>query len=252
MAGARNIGRAAAQFASGNAAAFGTRGGGRSGASAASSAAASLSVGSDSMTFKNTFSGSSALVSNSMSVVSGSVVFAVVGMGLLANVHAPTDSAGNAYSALLPGHNYQNWSGSGQRLYAATGVTGGGSVVLTETMPDTDDEVTLSVLEVRGGTSITNAVAAETATTGPVTSASVTTSGSAILACWWWGDGAVVQAAATPSVGWTKTHELAFAQASGGVLQVCLAVKSVSAGSHSCTWTTADGQGAVTYIVSVE
>ena len=213
----------------------------------------SLSVGRNSLTFKSMYSNSTQLDSGQFTTVTGGTLLAVVGMGSLANLHAPRDNRGNTFRALLPAHNYVNWSGSGQQLYAATQIAGGKGHVVTETMPDVNDEVTLSVIEIRGARRISGASVAEQANYGPVKSAKVTTTGPAILVAWWWGDGAIVQTSATTSAGWSRIHSLTRAQAETGVVQTELAAKAVAAaGTYSITWRSDHDQGAVVYLVAVE
>ena len=212
-----------------------------------------LGLGSNSLTFTFTYSNVQKLDSKSIETAPGSTLLAVVGMGALANVHAPGDNYGNTFRELLPKHAYVNWWGSGQQIFAATNIAGGKNHVLTETMPDANDEVTLSVVEIRGAHSISAITVAETASKGPVTSANVTTKGPAMLVAWWWGDGAVVQTSATTSQGWTRLHSLSHAQAETGVIQTELAARAVdAAGTYSITWTSNPDQGAVVYLAAIE
>lgn len=226
----------------------------------------SPSVGANSLTYHALSNGSSSLPSNACNVPSGSTVLAWAAMGTMANLSAPTDSKGNTYAPLLAAHNYVNWPTSGTRLYSATNVTGDAALVVSEDKPDVNDEVTLSLLAVSGG-SVTHAVVSETPTSGPVTTSTVTVTGRALLISSWWGDGATVQSSVTPSIptgeanssdgaGWVKLHEMNLAFISPlttGVVQVCLAVRSVTQpGTYACKWTANDGQGAVAYMLSVE
>lgn len=225
-----------------------------------------ISIGPNSLTYHILTAGGASLPSNARNVASGSTVLAWAAMGTMANLSAPTDSKGNAYAPLLAAHNYVNWPTSGQRLYAATGVVGDAALVVSEAKPDTNDEVTLSLLAVSGG-SVTHVDVSETATTGPVTTPTVAVAGRALLVSSWWGDGGTVQSSVTPSIpageansgdgaGWIKLHEMNLAlisPATTGVVQVCLAIREVTtAGSYACTWTANDGQGGVAYMLSVE
>jgi len=168
-------------------------------------------------------------------------------------MHAPSDNHGDTFRALLPAHNYVNWMGSGQQLFAATNIAGGSNTVISETMPDPNDEVTLSVVEIRGAHKISAVSVAETPTKGPVSSANVTTTGPAILVSWWWGDGGLTQISATTSPGWTRIHSLSRAQADTNVVQTEVAAKAVdAAGTYSITWSSDPDQGAVVYLVAIE
>lgn len=222
-----------------------------------------ISVGPNSLTYHLMSAGGASLPSNARNVASGSIVLAWAAMGTVANLSAPTDSRDNTYSPLLAAHTYVNWPTSGQRLYAATGVTGDAALVVSEAKPDVNDEVTLSTLAVSGG-AITHVDVTETPTTGPVTTPTVAVAGRALLISSWWGDGGTVQDSVTPSIpvgeansgdgaGWVKLHELTNAMAVTNVVQVCLAVRQVTlAGSYACKWTANDGQGGVAYMLSVE
>lgn len=192
--------------------------------------------------------------SNPMNIVSGSVILAWAGKGTLTGLRTPTDSAGNTYSPLLTAHNYAQFANSGMNVYAATGVTGGSGVVLSEPMPDNSDEVTFSIIEVRGGRiGITNAVPSETSAGGPIVTASITTSGPAVLVSTWWGESNTVQDHADPSAGWAVVHELNSSFGAPLIVQECMAARVVSAaGTYFCSWTSSPDQGAVAYIVSVE
>jgi hypothetical protein len=212
-----------------------------------------VSRGADSVVFTNTFQNVARLDSAPLATEAGSTIFAVVAMGTLANMQTPFDEQGNTYEALLPPHNYQNWSQSGQQLFAARNIRGGAGLIVHETMPEPNDEVTLSVLEVRGGSRIADVSVTETPSVGPVTSGSVTTTGPALIAAWWWGDGAATQVTATTSSGFERVHSLSRAQGYTGLIQMELATMQVSsAGTYSITWTTDPDQGAVSYVVAIE
>lgn len=218
------------------------------------------SIGINALSFTQTDMNIATLSTPARGVTSGSFLFAVAAKGNIAKLATPTDSKGNSYSPLLAAHNYINWQGSGTRIYAASNVAGDAALITVESMLDLpNDEATLSIFEVIGGSAITNALVAEAASPGPAVSATATVAKRAVLACWWWGDGAVVQAVATPSAGWTKVHEMTNPPNATGVIQVALAVRLVTdAGGYNCTWTADDGmggagtQGGVTYITSVE
>ena len=207
------------------------------------------------MTYTMNYGGSGLhqLDSKPIDTSSGSILLTAVAMGALSNMHAPSDNYGNPFRELLPAHNYVNWQGSGQQLFAATGIKGGKGTIVTETMPDVNDEVTLSVLEIRGAHRIAAVSVSETPTKGPVTSASVTTQGPAILVAWWWGDGGIAQSSATTSAGWTRVHSLSKAQADTGLVQTELATRAVdAAGTYSITWSTTPDQGAVVYLLAID
>lgn len=249
----RRIGRSGNGAPVGVASPAASRGAGRSGAPSVV-AGSGPTLGVNSMTFVQINTSVTHLDSSSLVVPNGAFVFACVGRGSIADMQTPTDSAGNTYSPLLAAHNYQNWLQSGTRLYAASGVTGASNLVVSESMAtNTADEVTLSVVEVHGGSAIVNALVSETPTTGPVTTSNIAVTGNAVLLSWWWGDGATTETTITPSAGWTKLHEINQSMSVSGEVQVALAARSVSAGTYSCTWTAAGpDQGAVVYIAAVQ
>lgn len=226
--------------------------GGQAGA-AGSPQTGALSIGSNSVTNLGEYTNSQKLDSKPIDTNAGSTLLVVAAMGKLANLHPPTDNNGDTFTQLLPAHNYAAFWGSGQQLFAATNIKGGKGTIVTESMPNTNDEVSLSVVEIRGAHSISAATVSETPGKGPVTSASVTTKGPAMLVSWWWGDGVLTQISATTSDGWTRIHSLGRAQGDSGMIQTELAAKAVNAaGTYSITWTSNPDQGAVVYLVALE
>jgi hypothetical protein len=85
--------------------------------------------------------------------ISGSTLLVSVGRGDLDAFDRPTDNKANVYTPVGSPHAYTNWQSSGTALYTAVGATGGGGHVVSNTTPP-EDEITLAVVEVTGGSRI--------------------------------------------------------------------------------------------------
>ncbi|MGZ6069453.1 MAG: hypothetical protein ACXWVM_44060 [Polyangiales bacterium] len=119
------------------------------------------------------------------------------------------------------------------------------------------DEVTISAVEVLGAKSIEDSSWVERTSGTSLTSASVTTTGPAILVAWWWGSGTVRPVGdkhvAVPGGGFTIVPGATALTSisTNGYVQVAVASRVVStAGTYSITWTT-DGEGAQLYLVAL-
>lgn len=202
-----------------------------------------------------------ALATTAITTQSGSVLLASAARGSWsAAPDAPTDSFANPFSIVGATHAYAAWPTSATGLYRALGATGGAGHTFSLTWGDiggTGDEISLSVVEVRGATAIEDTSWVERAAASTITSGSVTTSGPAILVAWWWGSGGVRPKdslhVAVPGDGFTivpAATGLASLSASG-YIQVAVATRVVStAGTYSVTWTT-DDEGAQLYLVAL-
>jgi hypothetical protein len=192
-----------------------------------------------------------ALVASGLSArESGSTLLVCVGRGLLNSV-APTDSAGNAYIQLGVSHTYALWPTSGTALYACEKARGMASLTVSVGKPIITDETTMSVVEVAGGGVVRDVQWREVLRDQPVTSASVTTTGPALLVAWWWGDAGVEEdKTAVADNGFTVIHSIL---ESGSLVQCAVAVRQVSEpGSYNVTWTATPLQGAQLWLVAVQ
>lgn len=182
---------------------------------------------------------------------SGSTLLACVGRGVVSAHGAPTDNKGNTFVQLGTTHTYTLWPSSGTALYACEQASGGSGHVVTAAKPQASDETTLSVIEVTGGGLVRQATWRETLQGSPQTSASVTTTGPALLVAWWWGDAGVQSdKTAVPDSGFTVVDSVL---ASGALVQCAVAVRQVSAaGSYSVTWAATPAQGAQLWLVAVQ
>ncbi|MGJ7511603.1 hypothetical protein [Variovorax sp. GT1P44] len=181
---------------------------------------------------------------------SGSTLLACVGRGLLASA-APTDNAGNAFAQLGVPHIYTLWPNSGTGLYGCEKAVGKVGHVVTVAKPKATDETTLSVVEVTGGGALRDVQWREALSGQPLTSASVTTTGPAVLVAWWWGDAGVDQdKTAVPNNGFTVIDSVLSA---GALVQGAVAVRQVSAaGTYNVTWVSTPQQGAQLWLVAVQ
>jgi hypothetical protein len=175
----------------------------------------------------------------------------------LSDTGAPTDNKGNTYSLLeAEGYYGGQWPGYGPEIYACANAVGGAGHALSVAKPGyPTDESTIIAVEVKNGGVIQDSsiVARQSAgASANLVSASVTTTGPAVLVSFWNGDGApVVPLAAQPEAGWTEVREVAL----DGVfhIQMACAVKEVTAaGTYTCTWTPSGNQGGVIAMVAVQ
>ena len=181
---------------------------------------------------------------------SGSTLLACVGRGLLA-AGAPTDNAGNAFTQLDVAHTYTLWPSSGTALYACAQARGMAGHAVTVAKPKVTDETTLSVVEIANGGVLRDVRWREVLSGQPLTSASVTTTGPALLVAWWWGDAGVdLDKTAVPDNGFTVIDSVL---ASGALVQCAVAVRQVgAAGTYNLTWTSTPRQGAQLWLAAVQ
>jgi hypothetical protein len=194
---------------------------------------------------------SSSLSTPAMSTrTSGSTLLACVGRGLL-SAAAPTDNVGNAFVQLDVAHTYTLWPNSGTALYACAQARGMAGHTVTVAKPKDTDETTLSVVEITGGGIVRDVRWREVLAGQPLTSASVTTTGPALLVAWWWGDAGVdLDKTAVPDNGFTVIDSVL---ASGALVQCAVAARQVGvAGTYDLTWASTPQQGAQLWLVAVQ
>ncbi len=208
-------------------------------------------LGAHALSFNRDEVSTPALVASGLSTrASGSTLLACVGRGLFATV-APTDSAGNAFVQLGVSHTYALWPNSGTALFACEKAQGMAGHVVSVVKPIITDETTMSVVEVTGGGLVREVQWREVLSGQPLTSASVTTTGTAMLVAWWWGDAGVEDdKTAVADNGFTVIDSVL---ASGSLVQCAVAVRQVGeAGSYNVTWTATPPQGAQLWLVAVQ
>ncbi|MBL8325980.1 MAG: hypothetical protein JNJ89_13595 [Rubrivivax sp.] len=183
---------------------------------------------------------------------SGSMLLACVGRGAVLAHSAPQDNKGNTFIQIGSAQVYSLWPNSGTALYAASVPTAGGSShVARANKLSQYDETTMSVVEVRNGGYLQDVKWREALAGSPLTSASVTTTGPALLVAWWWGDADVTgDKTAVPNNGFTVIHSVLRA---GALVQCAVAVRQVSAaGTYNVTWAATPTQGAQLWIAAVQ
>ena len=193
---------------------------------------------------------SSLSVSGLSTRASGSTLLVCVGRGALRSSTTPTDNAGNLYSQLDVAHTYTLHTGSGTALFGCAQALGMGGHEVSVSKPTTNDEVTLTVVEIQGAGAIRDVKWTEVLT-APLTSASVTTTGPALLVAWWWGDAGVQNdKTAVPDNGFTVIDAVLD---EGALVQCAVAVRQVdAAGTYNVTWTATPAQGAQLWLVAVQ
>jgi hypothetical protein len=180
----------------------------------------------------------------------GSTLLACVGRGLLA-ASTPTDNAGNTFVPLGVPHTYTLWPSSGTALYGCVQAQGREGHVVSADKPKITDETTLSVVEITSGGVVRDVQWREVLSGQPLTSASVTTTGPALLVAWWWGDAGVdLDKTAVPDNGFTVIDSVL---AAGALVQCAVAVRQVAAaGTYNVTWTSTPLQGAQLWLAAVQ
>ena len=194
--------------------------------------------------------GASVSASGLSTRASGSTLLVGVGRGDLIST-APTDSAGNVFVQLDQAHSYTQFPAAGTTLHACEQARGMDGHVVTVVKGNLDDEVTLTVVEVAGGGAIRDVQWRQVPSGQPLTSATVTTTGPALLVAWWWGDADVQQdKTAVPDNGFTVIDSVL---AQGALVQCAVAVRQVeAAGSYNVTWASTPQQGAQLWLVAVQ
>ena len=181
----------------------------------------------------------------------GSMLLACVGRGNV-NAHAaPTDNKGNTFVQIGTARVYSQYPSSGTALYASAPANGGPSHIVSASKLSQYDETTMSVVEVRNGGFMQDAKWNEVLGGNPLTSASVTTTGPALLVAWWWGDAPEPgDKTALPNNGFSVIHSVLYA---GALVQCAVAVRQVSAaGTYNVTWAATPTQGAQLWIVAIQ
>jgi hypothetical protein len=196
---------------------------------------------------------------------SGSMFLATVARGNDATSGtAPTDNKSNNYP-LINKRFYASFPGSAAAVYSATlPAAGGTGHTLSAAWGASDnfggDEITEVIVEVVGGTHIQDHSHSEPNPVSNVcTSASVTTTGPALLVAFLWLNG-TVQAdgflhTAIPGAGWTKLPLATGLMEIGngaGQIQMATMVRTVGVGTFSAVFTTANGEGGIVHLMAIQ
>jgi hypothetical protein len=180
----------------------------------------------------------------------------VVTFARLANYGTPTDNKGNTLTLLeSSGYHGGAYPDYGMEVYGVANAAGGSSHAVTLTKTTANEESTLIVVEGKGTTIQDTSIVTRAGAGAGVayTSASVTTTGPALLIAAWGGDGnsGTNDQTATPENGWTLVESLYIGQTA--YIQAGVAVKAVSgAGTYTCDWTPVENQGAILFMAAVQ
>jgi hypothetical protein len=225
------------------------------GANVAATAVVGITVGGYDSDFDIQDSGTSPQAITINTQASGSSILAIA-FGDATAYAAPTDNKGNTYS-LLESSGYQGglWAPYGMKAYGKANAAGGSSHTVSVVKDTPVNESTLLVIEAKGSTIQDTSVITRAGAGDGVayTSASVTTTGPALLVAVWSGDGyaGITDMSAAPENGWTLLESLFLTGAS--YIQAALAVKAVSsAGTYTVDWTPANSQGAILFLAAVQ
>ena len=203
------------------------------------------------------FSGTTqaATSTNSFTSSSGGIILTSVGRGEFndfANATVSDNKANGNYAQVGISHRYTIYTGSGTSLYAKTAAAGGAGHIVNTTKPSPGDEVTIVAAEFKNVDTIVDSQWSEVVnSTIPITSASVTTTGPAILGAFWWGDNSLGNLSMSVSSGWTVLNNTSSLASSH--VQTASAYRVVSgAGTYSITWSPSTPQGAQLWIVAMQ
>lgn len=185
---------------------------------------------------------------------SGSSILAIL-FGEFTNCSAPSDNKGNTYTLLENSGYFDLWAGFGLELYGKANAAGGSSHALSMTKTTTTSESTLMLVEALGTViQDTSIVARQRQGAGvPYSSASVTTTGPALLVSIWGGDGDTnfTDQSATPEAGFEVIESLFLGQTA--YIQAACAVKRVNAaGTYTCAWTPTQNQGGIVALAAIQ
>lgn len=186
---------------------------------------------------------------------SGGLIVAGVARGEVDNFANPiTDNKGNTFNLLDQMRTYTLFPDSGTACYKADPAAGGSGHIIQTVKGlfngTAIDEVTLWAVEVKNGKRVADIAWNQPAAGSPLTSGSVTVSGSAVLIAIWWGD--TYGSDSTLSVGDGFTLLATELRSSEQIIQCGLAYKEVGAGTHSVTWTETPDQGAQLWLIAVD
>ena len=220
-----------------------------------SSAVSSPVIGGSGLGFDFSGMTQAATSTNLFTSTGGGIILASVGRGEFNDFAIATVSDNKAngnYGLVGISHRYATYTGSGTSLYAKTAAAGGAGHIVNTTKPTPGDEVTIIAAEFKNVDTIVDSQWSEVVNSPvPITSASVTTTGPAILGAFWWGDNALGNLSMSVSAGWTvldNTSSLASSH-----VQSASAYRVVSgAGTYSITWSPSTPQGAQLWIVAMQ
>jgi len=182
----------------------------------------------------------------------GSTMIVSIGRGkakvLTAGERAPFDNKGNSpYQLLGSEEPYTLYPDSGTGAYAFPNYAGGDNTIVSTNCP-TDDEITISAVEITGATHVSQVWNEQLQP--PLTSLDITTTGPAALVAYWWGDNDADQRTAVPNNGFTVIDS---ALSAGEFVEEAVAVKLVDkAGTYNVTWDATPTEGAQLWLIAVE
>jgi hypothetical protein len=188
---------------------------------------------------------------------SGGTILVWVGRGRLrafAAATTPTDNKSNMYTMLGSVENYSPlWPDSGEALYVSPAAAGGAGHVITASMPEAD-EMSLAVIEIKGGGAVQDYKWKKVLSGQANTSLSVTTTGPATLIAIWAGDSSgdarTGNVTAVPNNGFTTIDAQPYAKCA---VEAAIAAKDESAaGSYDVTWKATPTQGAHLWLIAVQ
>jgi hypothetical protein len=238
---------------------FAGRAGGRRGAGGRSASASSApSLGAHVKATVAVGTPNDPLTTASVTTTPGSLLLMNVGRGHLANFGiagaTPHDNKSNPnYTKIGATEPYALFPDSATALYSlAGGAAGAGyqvSVAQGLNGSSNNDEITMFLAEVLGGSVVQDFTWNEVTSAGPTTSGNVTTTGPALLVAFWWGEDTSLSSISVDA-SWTIIEQQLLASSN---IQGAMAVRVVSApGTYNATWTASPAQAAQMWVAAVQ
>ncbi len=173
--------------------------------------------------------------------------------GYTGNNNLPTDNKGNVWQTLGAPVIYEGYGGAfNVKAFAVANALGGaGHRVSIVKNANQSGELTLPFIEIKNA--LLQQVAQNYAPFGTnLTSASVTTTGPAVLLAVWWGDGGGLVHTAVPNNGFNIIENFVNLPP-GSAVQCVVAAKTVSAaGTFNVSWATTPAQGAPLWLFAFQ
>jgi hypothetical protein len=212
-----------------------------------------LSLGAHTLLGQEEGNGVSPALTQAVDTLSSGSVLLAFNAGYASNFMLPTDNKSNSWSALGAPVVYNGYGGAFDvKAYIVANANGGnGHQLRIVKNGNASGEMTVPFVEIRNARMVD--VAQNYPASGTlVTSASVQTTGPAILVAFWWGDGGGLNHTAMPSAGFSILDSFLSLPPNSAV-QCAVATRTVaSAGSYSVSWTQSPAQGTVLWLFAFQ
>lgn len=211
-------------------------------------------LGAHTLLWQENFSGVSPAVTDPVTTQASGSSFIVFNAGFASNDTPPTDNKNNAWVLLGEPVVYDGYGGAFdvKAYLSLQGHGGAGHRVSIVKNGTAEGEITIPFIEIRDGAVLQDW--AQNYALGGTTnvSASVTTTGPAVLVAFWWGDGDGLQHSAVPDNGFSIIENFVDLPA-GSAVQCVVAAKEVdAAGTYRVSWSVSPAQGAPLWLFAFQ